>query len=202
MINIIQTFLEKIKKSPLVLLYWHIGGRKLPPPHIYKQKVVKQYGKKFNIPILYESGTYKGDMVYGMRNKFKKIISIELSNYYFEYAVKRFKSNKNITIIKGDSEKEIKKFLKSFKESCIFWLDGHFSFGRTAKSKVNTPIVNELKTILSHRIKTHVVLIDDAREFKGKNDYPKLNKIKKMLKGSNYSMEVKHDIIRITPQNY
>lgn len=202
MINIIQPFLEKLKKSPIILLFWFMQGRKIPPPHVYKQRVVKQSGKKFNIRALYESGTYKGDMVYGMRNRFKKITSIELSDYYYNYAKKRFKNNKHITIINNDSEKEIKKFLKSIKNPCVFWLDGHFSSGKTAKGKINTPIVNELRSILDHKIKTHVILIDDAREFKGKNDYPKINKIKKMLRGSNYNMEVKYDIIRITPQNY
>lgn len=200
--NKIQIFLEKVKKSPLVLIYWHVAGRKIPPPHVYKQKAVELYGKKFNIPILYESGTYKGDMAYGMRKKYKKITTIELSDYYYEYAKKRLKNNNNIKIIKGDSEKEIKKFLKSLKEPCVFWLDGHFSFGKTAKSKINTPIVNELKSILNHSINKHVILIDDAREFKGKDDYPKINKIKKMLKGSDYTMEIKYDIIRITPQNF
>ncbi len=198
--NLIQPFLEKFKKSPIILLLWHINGRKIPPPHVYKQKVVEQHGKRFNIRTLYESGTYKGDMVYGMRNKFKKIVSIELSNFYFKYAKKRLKNNKNISIIQGDSEKEIKKFLKLLKRPSVFWLDGHNSFGGTAKGRLNTPIVDELKSILSHKNKSHVILIDDARHFTGENDYPKIEKIKKMLKNSNYDLDVKNDIIRIIPQ--
>jgi len=200
--NLIQIFLEKCKKSPIVLILWYIWRRKIPPPHIYKQKIVSEHGKKYKINILYESGTFKGDMVYGMKNRFQKIISVELSDYYFKQAKKRFKKNKHINIIKGDSEQEIKKFLKSLKEPSVFWLDGHYSFGNTAKSKVNTPIINELKSILNHKIKTHVILIDDAREFRGENDYPEISKLKKMLKKSNYSMQVEVDIIRITPQNY
>src|SRR3989344_6291383 len=110
MIKPFQNFLEKLKKSPLVLLLWYIQGKKIPPPHVYKQRVVKQAGKKFNVSTLYESGTYKGDMVYGMKNQFKKITTIELSDFYYKYAKNRLKKYKNITIVKGDSEKEIKRF--------------------------------------------------------------------------------------------
>lgn len=198
--NLIHIFLEKCKKSPIVLFLWYLRGRRIPPPHIYKQMVVSEYSKKFKINILYESGTFKGDMVYGMKNRFKKIVSVELSDFYFQLAKKRFKNNKHINIIKGDSKKEIKKFLKSLKKASVFWLDGHYSGGETAKSKVNTPIVNELESILNHNIKTHVILIDDARHFNGEDDYPKIDGLKKILKDSNYSMKVKDDIIRITPQ--
>lgn len=199
-----NNIVENIKKSPLVLIIWHLIGKPIPPPHIYKQMVVSKsrYRKSGNIDILYESGTFKGDMVYGMKNRFQKIISIELSNFYFQHSKERFKKNKHINIIKGDSKNEIKKFLKSLKEPAVFWLDGHNSFGDTAKSKLNTPILDELKSILNHKNKSHVILIDDAREFNGKNDYPKINELKRMLNGSNYSLQVKDDIIRITPRNF
>lgn len=198
--KMISNIIEKLKKSPLVLLFWYLNGQKLPPPHIYKQKVVSSYGKNFSIKNFYESGTYKGDMVFGMKDKFKKITTIELSDFYFKKAKGRFERNKHIEIIKGDSEKQIKMFIKNLKTPCIFWLDGHFSSGNTAKGKLNTPILNELKSILSHGVKSHVILIDDARCFTGQDDYPKISEIKKILKDSNYHLEVKNDIIRITPR--
>lgn len=200
--NSIQIFSEKLKKSPLVLFLWYVNGKKIPPPHIYKQKIVSEYGKTFKINVLYESGTFKGDMVYGMKNRFQKIFSVELSDFYFQIAKKRFNNDKHISIIKGDSEREIQRYLNSLKEPSVFWLDGHYSGGHTTKSKVNTPIINELKSILNHKIKTHVILIDDARHFIGEDGYPKINDLKKMLKGSNYGMKIKDDIIRITSQNY
>ena len=141
-------------------------------------------------------------MVYGMRNKFLKIVSVELSDFFFQLSKKRFKNDRHISIVKGHSEKEIKKYLKYFNKASVFWLDGHNSFGNTAKGKLNTPVVNELQSILNHKNKSHVILIDDAREFTGENDYPEINELKKMLKNSNYDMNVKDDIIRITPQQY
>lgn len=199
--NLIYIFLEKLKKTPVVLVLWYIRGKKIPPPHIYKQKVVSEYGKRNKINKLYESGTFKGDMVYGMRKKFKKIVSIELSDLFFKLASRRLKKYKHVKVIKGDSEKEIKKYLINLNEPSVFWLDGHNSFGDTAKGKLNTPIVNELKSILSHKNKSHVILIDDARHFTGENDYPRISDLKKTLKKTNYNMQIESDIIRITPQN-
>ncbi len=196
------TIVESIKKSPFVLIIWYLIGKPIPPPHIYKQKVVSRYGKKFLINTLIESGTYKGDMVYGVRNKFKSILTIELSNYFFKKAKERLKTYKNIKVLLGDSGKKIGMLLRSINEPCIFWLDGHYSSGDTAKGKTNTPIVSEVKSILNHKIRTHVILIDDARCFNGKNDYPKITSLRSMLKKSNYNLTVRDDIIRITPQTF
>lgn len=191
---------EKLKKSYLVFIAWHILGRKVPPPHIVKQQAIKNYKKKFNTEILIESGTYLGDMVYALRDNFRTVYSIELSDHYYKIALARFKKNKNIKLIKGDSGKKIKEIIEQINQPALFWLDGHYSSGKTAKEDSNTPIIKELTAILKHKIKSHVILIDDARHFTGKNDYPKINYLRKMLKKSNYELKIKDDIIRIVPQ--
>lgn len=197
--KIITNLFEKAKKSNLVLVYWQLTGRKLPPPHVYKQSVIKKLAKEFNIEILVETGTYKGDMIEALKKRFKKLTSIELSEFYFKNATVKFKNDSNVNIINGDSGKEIKKLLKGLSSPALFWLDGHYSGGKTAKTKLNTPIVEELVAILKHKTKEHVVLIDDARLFNGKDDYPKISQIKKLLKGLKYDIEIRDDIIRITP---
>lgn len=194
----------KLKKSPVALVFlvlWYLRNKPIPSPPIYKERVVSEYGKRFGINILFESGTFRGDMVYAVKNQFKRIITIELNDYYFKNAVKLFKNDKHIKIIFGDSGKEIKRIIKLIKKPVVFWLDGHFVGKGTAKGKLNTPIVNELKAILNHKIKSHVILIDDAGYFNGKNDYPTIEEVKGMLKGSEYSLKVENDIIRITPSN-
>lgn len=197
--NLISNFVNKAKRSPAVLIYWKISGSKIPPPHIYKQFVLKKYAKDFSLKSLVETGTYKGDMIDALKKTFDKLTSIELSEFYYKNAVNKFKSDKHISIVLGDSGKEIKKLLKELKAPALFWLDGHFSGGKTAKTKVNTPVIDELKAILSHKLPGHVILIDDARLFNGREDYPKVNQIRKMIKGLKYNLEVKDDIIRITP---
>lgn len=194
--------LFKFKKSPISLVFlvlWYLRKKPIPSPPAYKERVVSQYGKRFGTSILFESGTFRGDMVYASKNQFKRIITIELFDYYYKNAVKLFKNDKHIEIYFGDSGKEIKKIIKTINKPTLFWLDAHFVGPGTAKGKLNTPIMNELKTILKHKIKSHVILIDDAGYFSGKNDYPTIQKLKNLLKKTKYNLEVKNDIIRITP---
>lgn len=197
--KVVNDFIEKLKKSDIVLAYWKLTGRKLPPPHVYKQSVIKELAKKFGIEEIVETGTFKGDMIEALKKRFKKLSSIELSEFYYKNALVKFKKDKHVNIIWGDSGREIKKMLKTLKNPVLFWLDGHFSGGKTAKAKVNTPVLQELESILKHKVKNHIILIDDARLFNGKDDYPKMSHIKKMIKGMNYQLNVKDDIIRITP---
>ncbi len=197
--KVINNLFEKAKKSDFVLVYWKLTGRKLPPPHVYKQSVIKKLAKEFGLDILIETGTYKGDMIEALKKKFKKLISIELSKFYFQNATQRFKEDNHVEIINGDSGKEVRKLLKKLSSPALFWLDGHYSGGKTAKTKLNTPILEELGGILSHKIQKHVVLIDDARLFNGKDDYPKVSQIRKLIGSLPYRLGVKDDLIIITP---
>ncbi len=53
--------------------------------------------------------------------------------------------------------------LKQINEPVTFWLDGHYSGGRTAMGAKSTPLIEELTTIENHHVKTHTILIDDLR---------------------------------------
>jgi hypothetical protein len=81
----------------------------------------------------------------------------------------------------------------------LFWLDGHYSGGITAKGPLDTPIVKELDSILNHSVTGHVILIDDARCFVGENDYPTIDELREILhtERPRWVFEVKDDIIRI-----
>lgn len=180
---------------------WKKNGKPVPPPHIYKQRVVKEYGKKYAISTLVETGTYNGDMINAMKKVFKKIYSIELGKSLYLDACARFKDYPHIVLINGDSGFELKKLLTSIDNPCVFWLDAHYSAGNTAKGGIETPIIQELETIFLHSIKKHIVLVDDARLFTGENDYPTIDMLKSFIssKNTNVKMEVIDDITRITP---
>lgn len=130
----------------------------------------------------------------------KKIISIELSVELFEKAQYRFRKDKNIEIIQGDSGKVLSKALENINEPVIFWLDGHYSSGITAKGEKNCPIFEEIDAIFKNDSFDHVFLIDDARIFIGKDDYPTIENLLTYLrnKNNNYTVDVKDDIIRCT----
>ena len=118
--------------------------------------------------IFIETGTFYGSGVKSaLKAGFKKVISIELDKNRYIYCKNKFRNNKKVTIIQGDSGKEISKIMKTIKEPCTFWLDSHYN-GEPLKLKVAigdkwTPIVEELEAIRNHHIKNHTILIDDMR---------------------------------------
>jgi hypothetical protein len=65
--NIIKrTFLYDVIKQiswRKEVLCWHKKGKPVPPPHLVKQRTVKEYARKFSIRTLVETGTCCGDMV-------------------------------------------------------------------------------------------------------------------------------------------
>jgi hypothetical protein len=178
---------------------WEKQGRPSPPPHIIKEELIRDYAKNFNTNILIETGTYLGDMVHAMKKSFSKIISFELDQTLAAQAQKRFANDDHIQVVQGDSGKLLADYLAPINEPCLFWLDGHYSGGITAKGTLETPIKNELTAILSHPVNGHVILIDDARCFTGENDYPTLDELKSFVQehkpDSRFTMET--DVIRI-----
>jgi len=182
------------------LAQWEKNGRPLPPPHIVKQMAIEEYRRKFHIEILVETGTYLGDMVEAQRDHFKRIYSIELSEKLFNKAQKRFKDHLHIKILYGDSGAVLNKLMTEIDKPALFWLDGHYSGGITAKGEKECPVPEELETILKSPL-AHTILVDDARLFNGAHDYPTIEQIEKIIKVNNrqYSIEIKDDIIRLTP---
>ena len=178
---------------------WEKQGRPSPPPHIIKEELIRDYAKTFNTSILIETGTYLGDMVHAMRKTFSKIVSFELDKTLADQARERFANDNHTQIIQGDSGKLLGDYLATINEPCLFWLDGHYSGGITAKGALETPIKNELTAILSHPVDGHVILIDDARCFTGENDYPTIEDLKSFVaaRKPNHQFSVEHDVIRI-----
>jgi len=180
---------------------WELAGKPLPPPHTVKQQAIQYYQKKSGYEVLIETGTFKGDMVLAQKEYFKKIYSIELSQALFEKAKRRFHGQPGITLLQGNSGEVIADVLAELKEPAIFWLDGHYSGGITAKIEKFSPISEELELIIANNQLRHIILIDDARGFNGENGYPPLEEVKditaKRLPG--YSFSVDEDIIRLVP---
>jgi hypothetical protein len=186
----------------------HVGKPVIVPSYEDKKNILDAYKTKFALDVLVETGTFMGDTVEYFKNKMKKIISIELAEDLARKAQKRFANDHNVEIIRGDSGKVLKDIVKEINEPVLFWLDGHYSseffvgdeYIVTAKSNLNTPVVEELKTILASR-KDHIILIDDARLFNGTEDYPTISALKKIVRKtrSSYNVEVNNDMIHITP---
>ncbi|MFZ4400847.1 MAG: hypothetical protein ACOYO1_12495 [Bacteroidales bacterium] len=197
--SILLKFLKRINNI-FILKNWQKNGCPVPPPEIVKQNNIRDYQIKYGCRIFIETGTYLGDMVEAQKKIFKEIISIELDTKLFQKAQKRFKNDKHITILHGDSGKVMPGIIQNISEPAIFWLDGHYSGGITAKGDKNCPIFEEIDSILKNNTFAHILLIDDARDFNGTGDYPMIDKLKEFIweYNKNYQIVVKHDIIRCT----
>lgn len=175
---------------------WQQNGKPYPVPHLVKQHTINQYRKQYGLTTLVETGTYLGDMVDAQKKQFDRIVSIELSPELARLAQKRFRLQPHIQILPGDSANVLKQITPSLTSSALFWLDGHYSGGITAKGDTECPVFNELEAILAHN-QRHIILIDDARCFIGQGDYPSLEALITYItqRDSQYRISVENDII-------
>lgn len=170
-----------------------------PMPNLGKQQVVIEYIKKYSPAVFIETGTYKGKMVYAVMPYIKKIYSIELDSKHYQNAKRRFWGYPDVNILQGSSGEVLPQIMKDINDPCLFWLDAHYSGGSTARGELETPIMQEMECVLQHPCaKKHIILIDDARCFIGKNDYPTLESLKKYIQDihGDWSFKVEKDIIR------
>jgi len=172
-----------------------------------KREVMEQYRVLYNPVCFIETGTYFGDTIEYFRPKFELLYSIELAEDLHRRAQKRFESFKNVHILQGDSGKLFNNLLPQLKGINLFWLDGHYSsefyvgeeYIKTARGESDTPILQELTAIFKKTSGPQIILIDDARLFTGKQDYPAIGRLKKFLDQFKrpYSFKVELDIIQI-----
>ena len=206
-VAIVRSLLRWTRLYPLLNTYrdkihyrnWIRAGKPVPPPHLAKQLTVKEFAKRFKPRVFVETGTCRGDMVYAVRDIFDVIYSIELDVELCRNAQKRFAKQRNVMIFQGDSGETLGEILASIKRPCLFWLDGHYSAGFTAKGSLETPIENELRHISGHSLKrSHIVLVDDARCFTGEGDYPSMQSLRDWATNEGFDrFEVRDDIVRI-----
>ncbi|OGE42643.1 hypothetical protein A3B45_00355 [Candidatus Daviesbacteria bacterium RIFCSPLOWO2_01_FULL_39_12] len=185
------------------LIDWYIQGKMPPTPRLIKQAIIKRLAAKYYIKIFIETGTYLGNMINGVKTAFEKIYTIELDKKLYKRAKNKFSTNPRISVICGNSAAILPRILNRINKPAILWLDAHYSRGITTKGRKETPIIEEMSVILNHPIKKHVILIDDADCFIGKNDYPTLKYLKTFVKSNNSSLTitVEYNMIIITPKN-
>jgi hypothetical protein len=194
--SFLETYYENIRQKDYA--NWMKANCPIPPTSAAKQIILRAYQKKSGIKILVETGTYYGDMVFAQLKYFETIFSIELSEYFYQNAVKRFRGYDNVRLYQGDSSIVLSNVVSKINEPILFWLDGHYSGGDTAKGVKECPILEELAVVISRK-KPDIILIDDARLFIGENDYPTIDELKQFFENQSvkFSFEVKDDIIRV-----
>src|SRR5271169_1915651 len=104
--------------------YWILRGRPERSPHLLKQKVVREYGERYSLKTLVETGTYYGEMVAAQNRRFDRIYSIEFAPELAERARRKFAAEAHIKIFCGDSRVILPEVLAQLNAPALFWLDG------------------------------------------------------------------------------
>ncbi len=180
---------------------WETRGKPMPPPHFVKQLAIKDLARRHGLRVLVETGTYRGEMVRAMAGGFDRIYSIELDRALFLAVQEQLRRRRHVRLLLGDSTSQLPQVLAELDGPALFWLDAHYTGAHAGRADVNTPIMRELAAVAAHAVKSHVVLIDDARLFTGGDDYPTLALLHECTQRlfPQHVFEVLDDIIRLTP---
>lgn len=125
---------------------------------------------KYPNPVFVETGSHTGDGIQlALDAGFSRVISIELSDKYYNYCRQRFANDSRVTIVQGDTAFILYDVIKEIDDRITFWLDGHHSCGDTALGAFWAPLMQELDAIKRHHRNDHTILIDDMRCWKEPN---------------------------------
>jgi FkbM family methyltransferase len=138
-----------------------------------KRDTLLNYAGWYGLETFVETGTCQGDTLACLYPYFKRAHSIELSSDFYRFSAARFKRASNVKIWQGDSGEVLKGIMPLLTEPALFFLDAHYSGGYTAQGIDETPILRELKAILSAGKFNGVILIDDLKDFIENPSYPK-----------------------------
>ena len=126
------------------------------------ETTIRRYRAHANVFV--ETGTYRGDTVAAaLRAGFREIYTIEVGAQLHRAAAARFAKHTHVHCLLGDSIDVLPRVLDQIQERALFWLDGHWSQGDTARGKKDLPLAEELQALENHAIRDHVILIDDIR---------------------------------------
>jgi hypothetical protein len=165
----------------------------------------------FHPDIFIETGTLFGGTAQRAAHIFKEVHSIELSPDLYKNCYERLKGISNIKLHLGDSSKVLPTLLPTLRnKKLLFWLDGHYSGGPTAKGSTNTALEFELEAIRRSGAKNNIIVIDDIRICdtfsKGSGDptldgYPTLGRLSSLLYAINphYRLVVLGDVLLAYP---
>jgi hypothetical protein len=152
----------------------------------FRIRTLKKYADPADYEVAVETGTLFGDSASRLSRHFPVVYTIEIDRELFERASARFKNNDRIRVLHGDSKQVLRDLVEEIHQSCLFFLDAHFSGDRatnwkksrwrgyrvdtgyagdrpTAENQV--PLFEEIKVIHDGLKSRCLIYIDDADEF-------------------------------------
>lgn len=163
------------------------------------------------VPVFFETGTFKGDTVDAMQSRFRRLITVELSEPLWKDVSSRFSGNGKIEVHLGDSSEFLAKLCPEFVESSVFyWLDAHWCVANdTSGEKSQCPLLEEIRAI-GKLNEESIIVIDDARLFlccppapHESSQWPTFDSIVTALRSisSKHELAVVNDVIVFFPRS-
>lgn len=168
-------------------------------PDVLKRRVIASYAQRFKLGTFVESGTYLGGTVAFMRKYCRQLYSIEFQPHLAMAAQERFADDPTIRIFQGSGAVWMPKIVAELRQPALFWLDGHFAAGTARDGEMACPTLQEISAALADSRYDHVILVDDAREFRGEGGYPTLDAMQRFIcsERPDAAIQVRNDIVRV-----
>ena len=123
-----------------------------------------QLGDRYELKDFVETGTYYGSTASWAAVHFHSVITIEYSREIYEETATELGKKRNISCIFGDSRLVLKNLVPRLNRPTVFWLDSHWSGGKTYGERDECPVIEEICAINTSQV-AHFLFIDDARLF-------------------------------------
>lgn len=134
-------------------------------PALEYETIEKVLGNtKALFPCFVETGTFLGETIFSLEDKFDELHTVEIKKEFYENAKNRYNGNKIIFHL-GDSSYLLRDICVNLKQNAIFFLDGHWSAGNTGKGLKDCPLYEELSCIINNFKYEGIIIIDDVRLF-------------------------------------
>ena len=183
-------------------------------PEEVKWYIICYYAKAYDLKVLVETGTAVADTLLHVHENFDFMFSFELMTTYFNVAAVnlRYANVEHVQLFNCSSASpEFRSVVWNAGQPQLFYLDAHFSGeGTGSDSSLDTPDIpvrEELEMIVNHSpFKNNVIIIDDARCFKGQAfhsekyaGYPSMEELNEIVE-ADYRIHHEADAFVLTPK--
>lgn len=151
------------------VLEWAAHGAASPAPQEVKMAVLARHGIVGSTWI--ETGTGRGRTTAFLATDpaiaSTSVITVEPSEWHYRASREALAKLTDVRIIHATSEDALPGIIELLQGPACFWLDGHYSGGRTFPGATDTPILTELALIETamDRLRPLRVFVDDVRLF-------------------------------------
>jgi hypothetical protein len=158
---------------------------------------------RFDLTTLVETGTFEGESTLYAAERFRRVVTIDISREYHEVAYMRCAQHQNVEFHIGDTRAVLPGVVASLDGPALFWLDAHAAPGLFGIAD-DWPVLEELKIIDGSSDFGHFVLIDDAHCFMAGTPHPAcptFDQVRAWAWECAYACCVRHDVIALVPRD-